>query len=235
MSQIISPLSFSMRVAERQTLLLSAQMWHTWKIFFWSTLGKGFWGMFAGHAGFAFKRKTPGSCELRKGEPFLNFKQHKSATGQEWGWSRGMKDGNRKARAKHLRYNYSLQFFNYWSQPLTTTPLTLGSPAQRHVQETCPNPDQSHISPWSQIHRLGWPVAGCPRESRRRVKEPRRAPWPKRSICAGAMSICLSVEQHILSWLSNTALCTLLPNLYLAPDVTKVNNIPLGQLLPTPE
>lgn len=46
---------------------------------------------------------------------------------------------------------------------------------------------------------------------------------------------CPSIEWHILSWLSDTELCTLLPDLYLVPDVTQVNSIPLGQLLLTPE
>lgn len=67
------------------------------------------------------------------------------------------------------------------------------------------------------------------------VKESARAQDSKMSICAETMSeICLS-EQHIPSWLLDAILRTLLWALNLVPDVTKVNSIPLGQLLLTPE
>lgn len=49
------------------------------------------------------------------------------------------------------------------------------------------------------------------------------------------MSKVRPARRHILSWLSDPTLCTLLADLYLVPDVTKVNSIPLGQLLLTPE
>lgn len=111
----------------------------------------------------------------------------------------------RKARAKYLSYNYSCSFLTTGVSPLPhlnqLNPTDPGDAANRALQEMCPNPDQSHISPWGWIHSSGWPVAGCPWES----GSPGELPDLKGASAHGAMSICLSVHQHILSWLSDTA------------------------------